>query len=40
MLLSSLLDGLAVQVALKDEDVTPQRARELSLAFAEKELGC
>jgi AcrR family transcriptional regulator len=40
MLLSSLLDGLAVQIALKDEEVTPQRARELTLAFAEKELGC
>ncbi|MGH2822726.1 MAG: TetR/AcrR family transcriptional regulator [Thermoleophilaceae bacterium] len=40
MLLSSLLDGLAVQIALKDREVTPQRARELSLAFAEKELGC
>jgi AcrR family transcriptional regulator len=40
ILLSSLLDGLAVQIALKDEKVTPQRARELSLAFAEKELGC
>jgi AcrR family transcriptional regulator len=40
MLLASLLDGLAVQIALKDEEVTPQRARELSLAFAEKELGC
>jgi len=40
MLLSSLLDGLAVQIALKDEEVTPQRARRLSLAFAEKELGC
>jgi AcrR family transcriptional regulator len=40
MLLSSLLDGLAVQIALKDEEVTAKRARELSLAFAEKELGC
>jgi AcrR family transcriptional regulator len=40
MLLSSLLDGLAVQIALKDAEVTPERARELSLAFAEKELGC
>jgi AcrR family transcriptional regulator len=40
VLLSSLLDGLAVQIALKDDEVTPQRARELSLAFAEKELGC
>jgi AcrR family transcriptional regulator len=40
MVLASLLDGLAVQIALKDADVTPRRARELSLAFAEKELGC
>ena len=40
MLLSSLLDGLAVQIALKDEEVTPERARELTMAFAEKELGC
>jgi AcrR family transcriptional regulator len=40
VLLSSLLDGLAVQIALKDEQVTAQRARDLSLAFAEKELGC
>lgn len=40
LMLSSLLDGLAVQIALKDEEVTPERARELSLAFAEKELGC
>jgi AcrR family transcriptional regulator len=40
MLLSSLLDGLAVQIALKDEEVTPQKARELTLAFAEKELAC
>ena len=40
ILLSSLLDGLAVQIALKDDEVTAQRARELSLAFAEKELGC
>jgi AcrR family transcriptional regulator len=40
MLLSALLDGLAVQIALKDAEVTPQRARALSLAFAEKELGC
>jgi AcrR family transcriptional regulator len=40
VMLASLLDGLAVQIALKDEDVTPERARGLSLAFAEKELGC
>jgi AcrR family transcriptional regulator len=40
VLLASLLDGLAVQLALKDEAVTAERARRLSLAFAEKELGC
>jgi AcrR family transcriptional regulator len=40
MLLSSLLDGLSVQIALKDEAVTPKRARELTLAFADKELAC
>jgi AcrR family transcriptional regulator len=40
MLLSSLLDGLSVQIALKDEEVTPRRARELTLAFADKELAC
>jgi AcrR family transcriptional regulator len=40
MMLASLLDGLAVQIALKDEDVTPERARELSLALAERELSC
>jgi AcrR family transcriptional regulator len=38
--LASLLDGLAVQIALKDVVVTPARAAELSLAFAERELGC
>jgi AcrR family transcriptional regulator len=40
VVLASLLDGLAVQIALDDEEVTPERARRLSLAFAEKELGC
>jgi AcrR family transcriptional regulator len=40
MMLAALLDGLAVQIALKDEDVTPERARELSLALAERELSC
>ena len=39
-LLASLLDGLAVQIALEDEEVTPARAEALSLAFAERELGC
>jgi AcrR family transcriptional regulator len=40
VLLASLLDGLAVQIALKDAEVTPQRVRELALAFAERELNC
>lgn len=40
VLLASLLDGLAVQIALKDEHVTAGRARELSLVFAERELDC
>ena len=39
-MLASLLDGLAVQIALKDDEVTPQRAEELSLSFAERELQC
>ena len=39
-LLASLLDGLAVQIALRDGEVTPQRAEELTLAFAERELQC
>ena len=40
VMLASLLDGLAVQIALKDEDVTPERARALSLSLAERELAC
>jgi len=40
VLLGSLLDGLAVQIALKDMDVTPDRVRELALKLAERELGC
>ena len=40
MLLASLLDGLAVQIALSDMEVTPARAEELSLRLAERELGC
>jgi AcrR family transcriptional regulator len=40
VMLASLLDGLAVQIALKDDHVTPERARELSLALAERELAC
>jgi AcrR family transcriptional regulator len=40
VLLASLLDGLAVQIALKDMEVTPDRVRELALNLAERELGC
>jgi AcrR family transcriptional regulator len=40
VLLASLLDGLAVQIALKDAEVTPERVRELALVFAERELDC
>ena len=40
ILLASLLDGLAVQIALHDAEVTPELVRELSLRFAERELGC
>jgi AcrR family transcriptional regulator len=40
VMLASLLDGLAVQIALKDDHVTPERAQELSLALAERELRC
>jgi AcrR family transcriptional regulator len=40
LLLGSLLDGLAVQIALGDAEVTPERAQDLSLALAERELNC
>jgi AcrR family transcriptional regulator len=40
VLLASLLDGLAVQIALRDMEVTPDRVRELALELAERELGC
>ncbi len=36
---SALLDGLAIQVALDDSAVPPQRAVELSLNFAAAQLG-
>jgi AcrR family transcriptional regulator len=39
-LLASLLDGLAVQIALGDDEVTPACAEQLSLALAERELNC
>ena len=40
VLLASLLDGLAVQIALSDMEVTPERAEQLSLRLAERELEC
>lgn len=40
MLMSALLDGLSVQIALDDEEVTPGRVRELVLKLAERELAC
>ena len=40
VLLASLLDGLSVQIALRDTEVTPERVRELALKLAERELGC
>jgi AcrR family transcriptional regulator len=40
VLLASLLDGLSVQIALRDVEVTAPRVRELSVRIAERELGC
>jgi AcrR family transcriptional regulator len=40
VLLASLLDGLAVQIALGDREVTPERVRSLALHLAERELAC
>jgi AcrR family transcriptional regulator len=40
VLLACLLDGLSVQIALRDMEVTPGRVRELALKLAERELGC
>lgn len=40
VLLAGLLDGLAVQIALGDTEVTPERVRKLALKLAERELGC
>jgi AcrR family transcriptional regulator len=40
VLLASLLDGLAVQIALEDDEVPPERVRKLALKLAERELGC
>jgi AcrR family transcriptional regulator len=40
VLLGSLLDGLSVQIALRDAEVTGERVRELALRLAERELDC
>jgi AcrR family transcriptional regulator len=40
VLLAALLDGLAVQIALSDIEVTPPRVRKLSLRLVERELDC
>ena len=40
LLLGSLLDGFSVQIALGDPEGTAERARELSLRLAGRELGC
>jgi AcrR family transcriptional regulator len=37
--LSSLLDGLAVQIALEDSEVPPQRAFDLAMRYAAAQLG-
>ena len=39
-LTASLLDGLLIQVALEDSEVSSARAEELCLAVLERELGC
>ena len=37
--LSALLDGMAVQIALEDQDVPPSRAYDLAMRFAAGQLG-
>jgi AcrR family transcriptional regulator len=39
IMLAGLLDGLAVQIALEDPEVPPQRAYELAMRFAAGQLG-
>jgi len=38
-MLSALLDGLAVQIALEDPVVPPQRTYDLAMRFASGQLG-
>ena len=40
VMIGALLDGLAVQIALRDKEATPDRVRELAVRLAERELGC
>jgi AcrR family transcriptional regulator len=40
LLVSSLLYGLMIQVAMQDSEMTPSRAREMCLGVLERELGC
>ena len=40
LLAASLLDGLMIQVALEDSEVSSQRAREMCVGVLERELGC
>jgi hypothetical protein len=40
LVLCALLDGLMVQITLEDPDTRPDRARELCLRLAGRELGC
>ncbi len=40
LLAASLLDGLTIQVALEDREVSSSRAREICLSVLERELGC
>jgi AcrR family transcriptional regulator len=40
MLVACLLDGLRIQVVLRDREVSPRRARELCFTMLERELGC
>ena len=37
--LSALLDGMAVQIALEDPDIPPQRAYDLAMRYAAGQLG-
>jgi hypothetical protein len=38
-MLSALLDGLAIQIALEDSAVPPQRTYDLAMRFAAGQLG-